>query len=87
MASQDRNKIRTGKNLKREDDTWLQIVTEGNRRHRRSQNMAPGRSRFQEHPCNFATDLSEHPNQSHVAPLWEHMKLRHCSGFAHNRKK
>lgn len=69
MSRQDRNKTRTGKNPKGEDKTLLQIVTEGGGNHRRSQNMAIGRNRFQEHTCNFTMDLSGHPNQSHVPPL------------------
>lgn len=70
MARQDRKrKIRTGKNPKGEDETCLQIVTKGSGKHRRSQNMAKGRSRFQEHPCDFGVDLSRHPRQSHVPPI------------------
>lgn len=74
MARQDRNKIRTGKNPNGEDETWFQIVTEGWGKHRRSQNMATGRRRFQDHPCNFGMDLSEHLSQSYIPPLWGHLK-------------
>lgn len=65
---QDRtkNKIRTDKNAKGEDETWFQIVTENGRKHR-NQNMAVGRNRFHPlhpvHPFNFGVDLSEYTSQ------------------------
>lgn len=59
MERQDKNKIRTGKNPKGEDETWLQIVTESGGKHR-NQNMAIGRNRFQVYPFNFGVDLWAH---------------------------